>query len=196
MGQSIRVPEIVPQVRWATLWADKGKLYLFGGSYEIFPVQADGGVELLNTTRTPLLGGQVIWEYDIASSSWSNITNIDLNGSIGPVSRAQSAYDYKNSVGYVLGGALDTGTYPLGNGTVLPESVGPVYQISSLVNYNVDSRSWTNMTDIEISLGSIQQGQMVHIGSLGTSGTLVVLGGWLNSIAPVSFRMSGLLRGV
>lgn len=185
LGEWIRMPYNVPQVKWATLWADKGSLYLFGGQYELYPVVEEDG-NFSNTTRTPIKG-EVIWQYDIASNSWRSITTSADWGKVQPVVRGQSAFDSRGGIGYVLGGAVDIGTYPLGNGTTLPESSDPVVQLSSLIRYRVDDQFWTDMTDMAsgISLGSIQQGQMVHLGGLGTAGALVVIGGRLDSISPV-----------
>lgn len=83
----------------------------------------------------------------------------EWDGTVGSIWEGGTACDRQN-ICYVLEGMVDK-----------PSSQG------SLLSYSIERQTWLDMSDIEISLGSVLLGRMMYIDSLGEAGALVVIGG-------------------
>lgn len=171
------MPDTIPRAKWPTLWANNGKILLFGGGYELYSRQTVNG-DLSNATQ-PALDGTV-WEYDTASTNaqWVISSTSDMQ----PVALGQSASVNKEGVGYIFGGIVGTGVYSLGNGTFLPANAPPEQLLSNMLTYDFNAKSWANETN-SVSLGSVQVGKMILFESLGKAGAFVLVGGYQNDVS-------------
>ncbi len=114
-----------------------------------------------------------IYQYNIGESQWAQI-----NPGGDPVQRVligMSAQSSTTSVGYYLGGAIT----PLSNPSLYAETNSTPYMVEGLVTFNEGSATLKNSSTSQMNPdGTIAEGYLALIESLGSEGVLITFGGF------------------
>ncbi|KAL7266583.1 hypothetical protein RUND412_010866, partial [Rhizina undulata] len=150
------LPANIPLVKEGALWNENGKLFLWGGELEVENVFRGG--QILNVTR-PYPDG-TIWEYDIASSTWSELSLASGSPTASSPSQGNSVYVANSTIQYYAGGGIDQVQVHMNNGS-LAESASEPYTNASLPS----------------GLNLIGLGELVYFEGIGDAEILVSVGG-------------------
>ncbi len=129
-----------------------------------------------------------VYQYNIGSGQWTQI-----NPGGDPVQRVligMSAQSSRDSVGYYLGGAIT----PLSNPSFYAETNSTPYMIEGLVTFNEGSATFKNSSTSQMNAdGTIAEGYLALIESLGSQGVLIAFGGFTDIAgAPSGLESSNL----
>ncbi|KAF3173368.1 hypothetical protein TWF225_009821 [Orbilia oligospora] len=152
-------PNGPPAVALGYLWHDYSSLYLYGGQYSDTPPVEPDPFEL--------------WKYSIKESKWS--TDASTTNTQPKIERAAEGAgvtipNRDNPRGYYFGGHLDGYTT---NGW--SQSTPRLY-LTSMIEYDMSSSTWTNHTEEGASFPERADGVVVYI-PWGGDGILLALGG-------------------
>ena len=150
-----------PSLNDGSMFSDNSSLYLFGGAISMAP--GAPGIPPPNA----------IYQYNIGESQW---TQMNLGGE--PVQRVligMSAQSSTTSVGYYVGGAIT----PLSSPSFYAETNPTPYLIEGLVTFNEGFSTLKNSSTSQMSPdGTVAEGFLALIESLGSQGILVAFGGF------------------
>lgn len=150
-----------PSLNDGSMFSDKTSLYLFGGAISMAP--GAPGIPPPNA----------IYQYNIGGSQWTQ-----MNPGGDPVQRVligMSAQSSTTSVGYYLGGAIT----PLSNPSFYAETNSTPYMIEGLLTFDEESATLKNSSTSQMNPdGTIAEGYLVLIESLGSEGVLITFGGF------------------
>ena len=141
----------IPSVSGGTLWADdvNKRFYLFGGEYYQQPPPASF----------------TLWSYDVLNNVWESFGS-PRETSIRPLSYGAGLSISERGEGYYYGGWMSNSS--------IADWSGPPAASSSMIKYDMDSNSWTNITGPDNTKRA--EGVMVFI-PIGDGGMLVYFGG-------------------
>lgn len=150
-----------PSLNDGSIFSDNSSLYLFGGAISM----ASGAPG----TPPP----NAIYQYNIGESQWTQ-----MNPGGEPVQRVligMSAQSSTTSVGYYLGGAVT----PLSNPSFYAETNSTPYMIEGLVTFDEGSATFKNSSTSQMNTdGTVAEGYLALIESLGLEGILITFGGF------------------
>ena len=153
-----------PSLNDGSLFSDGGSLYLFGGAISMAP-----GAPGIPSTNA-------VYQYNIEEAQWAQ-----LNPGGDPVQRiliGMSVQSSRNSVGYYLGGAIT----PLSNPSFYAETNSTPYMVEGLVTFNEGSLTFKNSSTSSMNPdGTIAEGYLALIESLGSQGVLIMFGGFTDT---------------
>ena len=114
-----------------------------------------------------------VYQYNIGEAQWTQ-----TNPGGDPVQRVligMSAQSSSKAVGYYLGGAIT----PLSNPSFYAETNSTPYMVEGLVTFNEGSATFKNSSTSQMNAdGTIAEGYLALIESLGSQGVLIALGGF------------------
>ena len=114
-----------------------------------------------------------IYQYNLSEGQWSQ-----MNPGGDPVQRVligMSAQSSRGPVGYYLGGAVT----PLSNPSFYAETNSTPYMVKGLVTFNEGSATFENSSTSNMNAeGTIAEGYLALIESLGSHGVLITFGGF------------------
>ncbi|KAL7268628.1 hypothetical protein RUND412_008741 [Rhizina undulata] len=167
------LPANIPLVKNGALWSENGKLYLWGGELEVESVYRGG--KILNVTR-PYPDG-TIWEYDIASSTWSQLILASDSRTASSPSLGNSVYVANSTIQYYAGGGINQEQVNMNNGSAAEGSAGdPYVALSSMSSFDTSTSTWANAS-LPSGLNLIQAGALVYFEGIGDAGIMVSVGG-------------------
>ncbi|KAF6236714.1 hypothetical protein HO173_005005 [Letharia columbiana] len=150
-----------PTLNDGSMFSDNISLYLFGGAISMAP--GAPGIPPPNA----------IYQYNVGKRQWTQ-----MNPGGDPIQRVligMSAQSSTTSVGYYLGGAIT----PLSNPSFYAETNSTPYMIEGLVTFNEGSATFMNSSTSQMNRdGTIAEGYLTLIESLGSQGVLVTFGGF------------------
>ncbi|KAK6513490.1 hypothetical protein TWF281_005114 [Arthrobotrys megalospora] len=152
-------PDGPPAVALGYLWNDFSSLYLYGGQFSDTPPVQPSPFSL--------------WKYSIKSTTWSIPTTKVSSGSNPTIERAAEGAGVSipnKSKGYYFGGHLD------GYTTQGWSQSTPRLYLTSMIEYDMDTSTWTNHTESGASFPERADGVLVWI-PWGEEGILLALGG-------------------
>ncbi|KAK6332635.1 hypothetical protein TWF730_004295 [Orbilia blumenaviensis] len=152
-------PDGPPAVALGYLWNDYSSLYLYGGQYSDTPPAQPDEFKL--------------WKYTIQSSSWSTPSTKASSGTDPRIERAAEGAGVSipnKSKGYYFGGHLDGYTTQGWSQSI------PRLYLTSMIEYDMDTATWTNHTEDGASFPERADGVLVFI-PWGKEGVLLALGG-------------------
>src|ERR1700753_658685 len=91
--------DLVPPIVSGNLFAQDGKLFMFGGEQGYFSTLLDNGTYPYYRAPRPSIGTN-LFVYDISTKNWT----VTDSGISNPPSGANFAYDSKEKTGWVYGG--------------------------------------------------------------------------------------------
>lgn len=151
----------VPSLNDGCMFSDNASLYLFGGAISMAP--GAPGIPPPNA----------IYQYNLGDGQWTQ-----MNPGGDPVQRVligMSAQSSKTSAGYYLGGAIT----PLSNPSFYAETNSTPYMIEGLVTFNEASATLKNSSTSQMNPdGTVAEGHLALIESLGSEGVLITFGGF------------------
>ena len=114
-----------------------------------------------------------VYQYNLGEGQWTH-----LHPGGDPVQRVligMSAQSSRTAVGYYLGGAVT----PLSNPSFYAETNSTPYMVEGLVTFNEGSTTFKNSSTSQMNAdGTIAEGYLTLIESLGSQGALVTFGGF------------------
>ncbi|KAG0137006.1 hypothetical protein HOY82DRAFT_651120 [Tuber indicum] len=174
------LPLTIPLVKRGALWADKNKIYYWGGELEMEPIYLNGAFQ--NRTRDwpdPMK----YYTYDLSQprgfGTWKTVSILETAGSDSLTNTpgfGESTYAAEARKGFYLGGFM--AKYELKNkdGSNATKSGSVLYDVSSMVVFDAVTNVWKNETIIP-GLNGLREGVMVYISGVGEKGILVRMGG-------------------
>ena len=165
-----------PTLNDGSIFSDDTSLYLFGGAISMAP--GAPGIPPSNA----------LYQYNIGERQW---TQISPGGD--PVQRVligMSAQSSTTSAGYYLGGAIT----PLSNPSFYAETNSTPYMVEGLVTFNEGFSTLKNSSTSQMNTdGTVAEGYLVLIESLGSEGVLIAFGGFTDTAgAPSNLEDSNL----
>lgn len=153
-------PDGPPAVALGYLWNDFTDLYVYGGQYSDTPVAQPDDFQL--------------WKYSIEDKSWSvPDTTVKGGGKIERAAEGAGVSIPNRGKGYYFGGHLDGYTTKGWS-----QSVARLY-LTSMVEYDMKSATWTNHTEQGASFPERADGVLTYV-PWGEEGILLALGGGNN----------------
>ena len=165
-----------PTLNDGSIFSDDTSLYLFGGAISMAP--GAPGIPPSNA----------LYQYNIGERQW---TQISPGGD--PVQRVligMSAQSSTTSAGYYLGGAIT----PLSNPSFYAETNSTPYMVEGLVTFNEGFSTLKNSSTSQMNTdGTVAEGYLALIESLGSEGVLITFGGFTDTAgAPSNLEDSNL----
>ncbi|KAK6526390.1 hypothetical protein TWF694_004987 [Orbilia ellipsospora] len=157
--QGLPKPDGPPPVALGYLWNDLTDLYLYGGEFSDTPPASPTAFQL--------------WQYSIKSSTWS-VPDTNNGGSIQRAAEGAGVSIPNRGKGYYFGGHLDGYTTQGWSQSV------PRLYLTSMVEYDMNSATWTNHTETGASFPERADGVLAFI-PWGEEGILLALGGGTNT---------------
>ena len=174
-----RLPTQVPLVKWGQMFASPdGKIRLFGGIHEYFPVYSAAGT-IVNTTRAVINGR--LPTYDIASDTWDDGTSMSGFGDGDTVTRAGVAVA-DDGTAWVYGGTVETSSYF--EGTVAKGKFERKSMSKAVVKIEQGQKPVAAV--VQSPILPADQSSLLYVGGVGKAGILVVVGGGQANPALVS----------
>ena len=150
-----------PSLNDGSIFSDGASLYLFGGAISMAP--GAPGIPQTNA----------VYQYSLGEGEWTQ-----LHPGGDPVQRVligMSAQNSRTAVGYYLGGAVT----PLSNPSFYAETNSTPYMVEGLVTFNEGSTTFKNSSTSQMNAdGTVAEGYLTLIESLGSQGVLVTFGGF------------------
>ena len=179
-----RIPNTVPKVKYGNFFPQKnGTLTLYGGTPEYPLTWEDDSSSSTNDRPIP------------SDNIWS--LTIDASKKLGAVSRksgldikkvqsyANVAWDPVQEVGWSFGGKYVNEGYVKGpnpKGTTVKGTATTAEGLLTMYRYESKSGKLTTLSDATPNaIGSVNNGELVYIGGVGTQGILVLIGGFRSS---------------
>ena len=164
----------VPPIKWGNMFAEDGKLQMFGGQQESYGMLQDDGTTYDSSYQRPTHVNQ-LFIYDIERQQWE-VTSLGLGSK--PPSCTNIAYDAENKVGWVYGGLVrDDGYWVVYNTSEVDPGGGETELLSSLVRFGTTESQATYVENPTNPVGHVAWGSMTFIPGVGEEGVLVLFGG-------------------
>lgn len=114
-----------------------------------------------------------VYQYDLGNSQW---TQLNPGGDlVQRILVGMSAQSSRTAVGYYLGGAVT----PLSNPSFYAQTNSTPYMIEGLITFNEGSATFKNSSTSEMNAdGTIAEGYLALIETLGSQGVLITFGGF------------------
>lgn len=150
-----------PSLNDGSMFSDGSSLYLFGGAISMAP-----GAPGIPPTNA-------LYRYNLGQGQWTQ-----MNPGGDPIQRVligMSVQSSTTAVGYYLGGAVS----PLSNPTFNAQANSTPYLVEGLVTFDEKSATFKNSSTSQMNEdGTVAEGYLALIESLGSQGVLITFGGF------------------
>ncbi|KAG0137007.1 hypothetical protein HOY82DRAFT_651121 [Tuber indicum] len=170
------LPFEIPHTKRGAAWADQNTIYYWGGELDVQPVYLDGAFQnRMREWPDPMK----YYTYDLSQprgfGTWKTVSILETAGSDSLTNTpgfGESTYAAEARKGFYLGGFV--AKYELKNkdGSNATRGGSVIYDVSSMVVFDVEKNVWKNETTIAELNGS-RDGIMVYVAGVGEKGILV-----------------------
>ena len=181
----------IPPRKWGNIFAEDGKLRMFGGQQEYFGMFYDN-ITIYDINYQRPTHVNKLFTYDIQSREWE-VTSLGLGSK--PPCCTNIAYDTKNKVGWVYGGEFNDDGYFVKN--VQSDWIsgsGEKEPLTSLVKYDVTPSKAAYVEIPKNPVGHVAFGSMTFIEGAGEEGVLILFGGQKSDTSMVRCQSAWVFR--